>query len=376
MNHPRLSRAVRPCLLAVALALPLFLATSKAWASLPDPTRFGVVMELENLDQAQEWLDEGLPPDFLADRIGTGLMIGAWSGNIPMMELFLKRGANINQTNALGEQALQLAAWRGQTKALEWLLAHGATVNREGKAWSALHYAAFAGHDGVVKLLLGKGANINALAPNQSSVLMMAVREGHEQLVKDLLSAGADPRVSNDWGDTALTWAMRYQHLTIAKLVSSAQEFTKAVQAPVGSFGKPVRSAPAPAEVSEILRQIRIARSEGKKVDDLEKALFAMTARLQVLAAQAAARNRGAPSTLTITARRPGGQGGQGERAELRYNTGSPSTRSGGSATLAATSPAGDISEILYRLRRAEAEGKPVEELRQQLLDAVARMAK
>jgi hypothetical protein len=38
--------------------------------------------------------------------IGSGLMIGAWEGNMPMMDLFHSRGADINKANHLGEQAL------------------------------------------------------------------------------------------------------------------------------------------------------------------------------------------------------------------------------------------------------------------------------
>ncbi|MDD5296323.1 MAG: ankyrin repeat domain-containing protein [Rhodocyclaceae bacterium] len=363
----RLARHLLPVLLLAVLASP-------ARAGLPDSTRFTVVLELGNVAQAQEWLEEGLPPDFVGDRIGTGLMIGAWEGNVPMMELFVRHGARVDQTNALGEQALQLAAWQGRTEAVRWLLDHGASLNRQGKQWSALHYAAFAGHTELVRLLLARGADVNAQAPNQSSVLMMAVREGHEDTVQDLLKAGADPRPANDWGDTALTWAMRYNNLKIAKMVSSAAEFAQAVKAPPEVFGTPVRSAPAPAEVSEILRQIRIARAQGQNVDDLEQALFAMAAKLRAEAA--VPRPKRAPNALYITARKPGTGAGEGERAELSYGAPDSHPGTGKAGTLAASSGAGDVSEILQRMRRAQAEGKPVDDLRQALLDAVARMTK
>jgi hypothetical protein len=79
--------------------------------TLPDPIRFSIVIELGDVAAAREWLDAGLPPDFEGNVIGTGLMIGAWEGNIPMMELFVSRGADINKANASGEQALLLTAW-------------------------------------------------------------------------------------------------------------------------------------------------------------------------------------------------------------------------------------------------------------------------
>lgn len=366
------------CRLVCGLFSLLMLLAAPVQAGLPDATRFGVVMELGNLSQAREWLDEGLSPDFMADRIGSGLMIGAWEGNIPMMELFLSRGAQINLSNANGEQALQMAAWQGHLKAVEWLLDHGAGLNREGNHWSALHYAVFAGRKEVVRLLMARGADVNAKAPNKSTVLMMAAREGHEDLARELLAAGADPRPVNDWGDNALTWAMRQNNLMIAKLVAVAPtEFAEAVRAPREFFGKPVRSTPAPQELSEILKEIRIARAQGKSVDDLEQALFAMAAKLKAKAQAESVARKGAPTALYITASRSRGAQAAGEKAELNY-AGADKARGSGSAgaTPASRTGGSDVSDILYRLRRAQAEGKPVDELRQALLDAVARSAK
>jgi hypothetical protein len=131
-----------------------------AHGALPDPVAFGIAIERGDVKRARAWLDEGLPPDFLGDRIGTGLMIAAWEGNIEMMELFVSRGANVNGTNQNGEQALLFAAWRGHLEATRWLLDHDARLNRPGLQWSALHYAVFAGHEQVAQFLIERGANI------------------------------------------------------------------------------------------------------------------------------------------------------------------------------------------------------------------------
>jgi len=135
-----LKNPLLPSYLWKSWLLIVWLAAVPVWAALPDPVALGVALEMGNVDAARRWLDEGLDPNKEADRIGTGLMIGAWEGNLAMMELFLSRGADIHKVNRHGEQALQLAAWRGRTEAVRWLLDRGATVNRGGKAWSALHY--------------------------------------------------------------------------------------------------------------------------------------------------------------------------------------------------------------------------------------------
>ena len=103
-----------------------------ARAALPDPVAFSWAVERRDIARVQEWLDEGLDPDFEGSQFGTGLMNAAWHGNIEMMQLFLSRGANPRRGNRNGEQALQLAAWNGHVEAVKWLLDNGAPVNRDG----------------------------------------------------------------------------------------------------------------------------------------------------------------------------------------------------------------------------------------------------
>jgi hypothetical protein len=215
-------------------------------SATPDPVSYGVQVESGNLPQVRDWLNAGMNPDYVADRIGTGLMIAAWTGNIPMMALLVERGADVNKPNALGERALMHAAWRGQIEAIKWLLAKGARVNSDAMQWSPLHYAVFAGHAEAAALLLERGADINARSTNGSSVIMMAVYEGHDQLVKQLIAKGADLSIKNDRGDGALEWAFKYKRLGIARMVANPQEFAAAANKPSAAWGPVVRSQPTP----------------------------------------------------------------------------------------------------------------------------------
>ena len=45
------------------------------------------------------------------------------------------------------------------------------------QGWTPLIYAATGGHDDMVRYLLAEGANVNAVSPNGTTALMMAVRE-------------------------------------------------------------------------------------------------------------------------------------------------------------------------------------------------------
>ena len=311
MNSQVLSRYLAAVLAAAGLA-------TAARAELPDPVRFGATIEAGNIFAARAWLEEGLDPNFLGDRIGTGLMIAAWEGNIEMMELFASRGADVNRANNTREQALMFAAWRGRLEAVRWLLARGAQINRRGLEWSALHYAAFAGHEEIVQALLERGADVNARSTNGSSPLMMAAREGRERIAQVLLERGADVKIVNDHGDDAFVWAMRYDNPRIARMVGAPERFAEAARLGKDAFGPAVRSVPVPERIDALFREMRSAEAEGRLTDELRDAYHAAVSELR-RPPPAAAAPAATPKALEITARRaaPGE-----ESAVLMYERG------------------------------------------------------
>lgn len=275
----------RAWLAAAALGAALLLPGSPAGAQEertfqpPTPIAFGVALEMGDLAKAREWLDAGLPVDFRADRIGSGLMIGAWEGNIPLMELFHARGADIDASNDKGEQALLLAAWKGRLKAVQWLLEHGATVNREGWQWSALHYAVFAGHKEVAELLLQRGADVNARSPNGSSVLMMAAYEGKDALAVRLLEWGADTGLRNENGQGALDWAMKYDQVKVARIIANPEEFIDAANRPKAEWGVARKSEKVPPEIERLLEVRRTMAAKGYDLSRVDQRIAAARAR-------------------------------------------------------------------------------------------------
>jgi ankyrin repeat protein len=352
-----------------------------AWAGAPDPIEFGIAVERGDTRTVKRWLDEGLPAEYDADRLGTGLMIAAWNGNIEMMALFVERGANLRRANRNGEQPLQLAAWGGHSDAVHWLLERGATLNRPDLNWNALHYAVFNGHDKLSQQLIERGAEVNARSPNGSTPLMLAAREGREDLAKVLLESGADPGARNDWGDTALTLAMRYDHYRLGKMISSPEEFAIAVKAPKESFGQPTRAVAAPNRIEEILREMRAAEGKGLWTEDLRKELFTAVESLRRSGtptpqdARRPAPRVYEPKTLVITAKRnrPGA-----ERVEVLVQD-----KKAGKTKAKAAIPGKDekrgpspaqVSDLVRQIRLAEAQGQPADDLRRQLAEAVAAM--
>lgn len=377
MRYFAINAAMRYGILLLALLACL---TRPAWAAAPNPPtplEYGVAVEAGNTFAVKKWLDQGLAPDYLADRIGSGLMIAAWTGNLELMRLFLERGASVHLANRFDEQALQLAAWRGHADAVRLLLEHGAAVNREGKQWGALHYAAFAGHAEIARLLMEKGADVNARTPNDSTALMLAAREGQLELARALLDAGADTTPTNEWGDSALAFAMRHKNYGIARMVSSAEEFARAAKQ-AEAYGAAQKSVPAPPQIGEIVEKIRAAQAAGKPTADLHKALQAALAlhrhdsEVQTLKTRKG--KGGKPELLVITAKR--NEAGR-ERAELLYEA----IKAGAAVTTPAevagrADASAEISGILEKLRKEQGKQgrkRSAAELRKELHEAVDR---
>lgn len=298
------------------------MGSAGATAELPDPVRFAVTIQSGDVATVGRWLKEGLDPEFAADRVGTGLMLAAWEGNVEMMALFVAHGANVNAMNANREQPLMHAAWNGHLDAVRWLLDHGAQINRRGLEWSALHYAVFAGHQDVVNSLIARGADIDARSTNGSTPLMMASREGHPEIAQLLVNLGANTAIKNDWGDDALTWAMRFGNPQIAKIVTTPERFAEAARTPPEQFGAPSRSLSPSQRLASIAEAMRVAEAAGRPTFELQEQYLKAVRELRAAQAQAQAQSeQGAPAALEIRAQR--GAPGR-EQAILIYEPRTP----------------------------------------------------
>ena len=177
--------------------------------------------QIDNPVAVKKLLASGLSPNTLAPVTGEPLLIVAIrEGSKGVSELLLaEKGLDIELSAPNGNTALMMAAFKHNQAVLEKLLARGAVVNRQG--WTALHYAAAGGDAAIVALLAGKGAVLDAVAPNGLTPLMLASSEGHPEAVGVLLERGANAAFVNQHGQSAREAALYRDRPDIVKLLDA-----------------------------------------------------------------------------------------------------------------------------------------------------------
>jgi len=160
-------------------------------------------------------LARGFDPNTIEPERGdTGLILAMREGSMAVFRTLLAApGINIDARAFNGDSALMIAAFKGNRPAVEILLERGALAHHEG--WTPLHYAATGGHNEIAKLLLERGAPYDARSPNGTTPMMMAAWGGHIYTVKLLLDAGGDASLVNDQGLNAIDFARQSGHQQI-----------------------------------------------------------------------------------------------------------------------------------------------------------------
>lgn len=107
------------------------------------------------------------------------------------------------------------AAVDGNVSRMKLLHLAGARINARGNCCLPLYLAASEGRVAVVRYLLDEGADVNAREKLGHTALMEATYYGHANVVKELVFRGADINAIGDDG-TALDIAVTRKHTAIA----------------------------------------------------------------------------------------------------------------------------------------------------------------
>jgi uncharacterized protein len=140
-------------------------------------------------------------PDLVAARAPDGwtaLHLAAHFRHLPVVELLLSRGADVNarSTNSHANTALHAAAAGGADQALvQRLVAAGVDVDAtQGGGYTGLHEAASIGRADLVALLLEAGASLESRTDDGRTPADLARANGHEDVAGQLATWSPEGR--------------------------------------------------------------------------------------------------------------------------------------------------------------------------------------
>lgn len=146
----------------------------------------------------------------------TPLLHAAANGYVGIITKLLDKGANIEAKSYWGdrETALHCAALEGQEAAVRILVGKGAELEIKSQSRStALHFAVEFEKEPIVKFLIDSGANVNVQKDDEigNAAIHLAIQNEDEGILVLLLENGANVTSQNHRGDTAL-------HLAVADI--------------------------------------------------------------------------------------------------------------------------------------------------------------
>ncbi|XP_069683244.1 ankyrin-1-like [Periplaneta americana] len=154
------------------------------------------------LDIGEYLIHNGADIELMNDDV-TPLQKAVTWNRVQFAELLLKNNADAN-AKSNGVTALYIAADKDLYNMSKVLLDYGADPNIFSGSFSALHIVR---HAGIAKLLVEKGADVNACSPTRRNwtPLHQSAEKNHHEKAVFLIANGAELDLTDDWEITPLT---------------------------------------------------------------------------------------------------------------------------------------------------------------------------
>ncbi|XP_059611223.1 protein fem-1 homolog C isoform X2 [Phlebotomus argentipes] len=145
-------------------------------------------------------------PEDRAVHCVTPLWCASVSGNIGVVKLLIRYGANINALSDTGSTPVRSACYMTHVEIVQYLVEHGADItkgNYNGGTCLINSVQSVA----LCMYLISKGADVNARDIQDKTALHYAIQEHRLETTKLLLEHGADPFAKSRYGDDSLQLA-------------------------------------------------------------------------------------------------------------------------------------------------------------------------
>jgi ankyrin repeat protein len=209
------------------------------------------------------------PVDNTAQGPNEALFSAINSGRVADIREALLKGADVNSANSAGRSPLmEASAFTPQGKAIDMvrlLLDKGADIDAtDRQGFTPLAWAAQKGSAKVVALLLDQGAKVDAKDAFGRTPLMKAASTACLSCVRALIEKGADPNLADDQGKTALDAALAAQFAPGAAFLSTKDSGAAQKHATLqGSLKERIDSL-TPEGIKKVLEETKPADLAGK----------------------------------------------------------------------------------------------------------------
>jgi ankyrin repeat protein len=153
----------------------------------------------------------------------TALRIAARLGNVALVRLLLRVGADVHAADHDGTTARTMAYGAGHTDVVA-ILDDAIAASLARLAYSPLTLAVVTGEEQRVDALIHEGVDVNAKEGNGETPLWRAVKSCRLNCVLSLIRAGADVDVCVSQHTSMLEWAAAINHPIMSFILSHAQD--------------------------------------------------------------------------------------------------------------------------------------------------------
>jgi ankyrin repeat protein len=216
LDHCSFSRTSR----LVAILITAFACTTLAFAGpIHDAARKGDLKKVQALIQADPTLVNS------KDNMGnTPLHVAALHGELAVAQALVAAGADVNAKNLAGpftpDDLWGVISGANRPDPVRLLTVHGIIQADMKNGYTPLDMAAFSiRYMPMVKLLVEKGADVNAQASSGATPLFWAVMREQRDELQYLIDHGANVNAADAYGDTILGMVLHMQYTSMIQIL-------------------------------------------------------------------------------------------------------------------------------------------------------------